>query len=382
MPAAPRILIVTAAFGEGHNSAARNLAVALEASGAVTQVSDPCMLTLPRLTSLVNWGYRQVTTRFPLLWEKIYHSTDRCDFNRQQSLVMRMVQARLAGLIDEFRPDAVVSTYPLYPYFLSRIAEKSGKKLPVFISVTDSIEINATWLRAKCDHWLVTDSVTRESMMVKGIRGSQVIETGFPVHPVFSRLTPLSSGDPCGTFRILYFPTGSLLFVRRHGKALLDASPSVRLTIVLGRNLRMLYSRARELQLAYPGRVRLIGWTRRVPQLLNSHHLVVGKAGGATVHEAIAARCPMLIHHLVPGQEEGNLQLLEAIGGGLLADTPQALSESVTSLLSHDAHQWRLMKDALARHDRNSGALVSCHFILHHLATQSGPALHSAGTAN
>ena len=43
----PRILIVTAAFGEGHNSAARNMGLALDAAGAVTQVSDPCMLGTP-----------------------------------------------------------------------------------------------------------------------------------------------------------------------------------------------------------------------------------------------------------------------------------------------------------------------------------------------
>jgi len=29
-----------------------------------------------------------------------------------------------------------------------------------------------------------------------------------------------------------------------------------------------------------------------MPQLLMSHHLVIGKAGGAMVQEAIAAGCP------------------------------------------------------------------------------------------
>ena len=49
----PRILIVTAAFGEGHNSAARNLALALDAAGACTRVCDPCSLGAPRLTALL-----------------------------------------------------------------------------------------------------------------------------------------------------------------------------------------------------------------------------------------------------------------------------------------------------------------------------------------
>jgi processive 1,2-diacylglycerol beta-glucosyltransferase len=364
MPAAPRILIVTAAFGEGHNSAARNLALALEAAGAVTQVSDPCILGVPRITALVNRGYRYVTTNFPTLWARIYRSTDNCDFSRQRSPVMRWVEGALARLVTDFRPDAVVSTYPLYPYFMTRISEASGVKTPVFIVVTDSIEINAAWLRAACDRWLVTDSSTRETMIRGGLPAEKIIDTGFPVHPDFSKLNPIDPSDLCDPFKILYFPTAQLSFLRRHARALLDASPRVRLTIILGRNVRALYSRAREIQKAYPGRVRLVGWTRRVPRFLNNHHLVIGKAGGATVHEAIAARCPMLVHHLVPGQEEGNLRLLEIIGGGHLAETPEALASSLTDLLADHAAGWRTMKNALARHGRNSGAIAAASFIL------------------
>ena len=360
MSAAPRILIITAAFGEGHNSAARNLGLALEAAGAVVRIGDPCLLGAPKLTDLLNRGYRLATTRFPRLWAWIYQSTDRCDFSRQRSPVIRWAERALAALIGEFQPQAVVSTYPLYPYFMARI----GGKLPVFTTVTDSIEINSAWLRAPSDWWLVTDPATRDAMIRSGLDGEKVIDTGFPVHPVFAKLPPVDPGDDCDPFRVLYFPTSKLPHVRRHASALLDSSPSVRLTIVLGRNARRLYPKAREIKDAYPGRVRLIGWTRRVPQLLGSHHLAVGKAGGATVHEAIAARCPMLIHHLVPGQEEGNLRLLESIGGGALADSPRELSRRLSNLLSNQAAGWRSMKHALARHNRNSGAITAAEFIL------------------
>lgn len=367
MPDPPRILIVTAAFGEGHNSAARNLAVALEAAGARTRVSDPCLLGMPRLTDLLSRGYRLATTRLPKIWAWIYRSTDRCDFSRQHGPVMRLPERALAALIAEFSPVAVVSTYPLYPYFLARIFAAGGENLPVFTVVTDSIEINAAWLRAPTDWWLVTDLMTRDAMRHKGLAAEKIIDTGFPVHPGFSTLVPVSGGDACEPFRVLYFPTAQRSCVLRHGRALLDASPAVRLTIVLGRNFRRLYANARTLKDAHPGRVRLIGWTRQVPQLLTRHHLVVGKAGGATVHEAIAARCPMLIHHLVPGQEEGNLRLLEAIGGGGLAVSPGELTRRVAGLLADHAAAWRAMKTALARHGRNSGAIVAADFILKQL---------------
>ena len=92
-----------------------------------------------------------------------------------------------------------------------------------------------------------------------------------------------------------------------------------------------------------------------------------GKAGGATVHEAIAACCPMLIHHLVPGQEEGNLNLLEIIGGGHLAASPEGLARNVSDLLADHASGWRAMKNALARHGRNAGAISAARFILNEI---------------
>ncbi len=368
MPASPRILIITAAFGEGHNSAARNLSLALDAMGAVTQVSDPCILGIPRLTAVVSSAYRYVITHFPRIWAAIYRSTDKCDFSRSRSPIMGGAENALAALIRDFQPEVIVSTFPLYPYFLPRIFAKTGKKLPVFTVITDSIEINASWLRVITDFWFVTDPSTREGMIRKGLPAEKIIDTGFPVNPSFSKLIPVDPSDSCDPFRILYFPTAKLKLLQSHCRALLDASPAVTLTLVMGKNVRLLYRHAREIQQAYPGRVRLIGWTRKVPQLLNRHHLVVGKAGGATVHEAIAARCPMLIHHLVPGQEEGNLRLLEAIGAGNLAESPEALSAAIHDLLGDHAAGWRSMKNALIRHGRNAGAIAGARFILNEIS--------------
>jgi processive 1,2-diacylglycerol beta-glucosyltransferase len=364
MPARPRILILTAAFGDGHNSAARNLAVALSAAGAETKVFDPCLVGAPRLTKLLAHAYRLVTTHMPKVWLWIYRSAERCDFGDDSPMFLRGIEKAMRAVVEEFRPEVVVSTYPLYPYFLMKMAQENPGFPPVFVVITDSIEINASWLGAPAQGWLVTDAATRDVLIGKGLPAERVFETGFPVHPDFAKLQPVAEDDACDPFRILYFPTSSRVCLRNHACAMLDASPAVTLTLVLGRNVRSLLASAQEIKARYPGRVRLVGWTRRVPKLLNRHHLVVGKAGGATVHETIAARCPMLIHHLVPGQEEGNLRLLELIGGGALACEPEDLRHRVAGLLAHDAAAWREMKNALAKHGKNSGAIVGAKLIL------------------
>lgn len=362
MPA--RILICTAAFGEGHNSAARNLALALEAAGAEARVTDPCMLGAPVSTKWICKAYRIITTRAPRLWYRVYLKTDEVDFTRQRFPLMRKPERKLGELVAEWKPDAVVATYPLYPYFLERLLDGQADPPAIFTVVTDSIEINAAWLKAPTGEWIVSDPYTRAAMIKSGLPAERLIDTGFPVHPDFSRLEPVPADDPCEPFRVLYFTTGRRLQVRRISKAILQTSPRTQITIVLGRNVRHLWRKAKEIRDAFPGRVKLKGWTRKVPALLTSHHLVVGKAGGATVHEAIAARCPMLVHHLVPGQEEGNLRLLETIGAGSLAESPEALRSAVADLLADDAALWRAMKRKLAVHGRNAGAIAAARHIL------------------
>jgi processive 1,2-diacylglycerol beta-glucosyltransferase len=364
VPMAARILIITAAFGEGHNSAARNMALALQELGAEAKVADPCMLGAPVSTKYICMGYRLITTYAPRLWYRVYMRTDGVDFTRQRFPLMRKPERKLGELLDTFQPDAVVCTYPLYPYFLQRLLEGKAKRPLVVTVVTDSIEINAAWLKAPTDAWLVTDPLTADAMVRAGLPAEKVVDTGFPVNPCFSRLDPVAADASVDPFRVLFFATPNLPQLRRISRAVLEASPDTKLTLVLGKNLRLLYHISREISREFPGRVKIIGWTRRVPQLLNRHHLVIGKAGGATVHEAIAARCPMLVHHLVPGQEEGNLRLLEKIGGGMLAASSEAIRAAIADLLADGAGRWRSMKRRLGGHGRNAGAISAANYVL------------------
>ena len=359
-----KILILTAGFGEGHNSAALNLQRALKPR-ATTLCADPCALGAPWVTRQLQNLYRKITTHAPWLWRKIYDSTERQDFSKKRLPFMRKPEKKLRELILEFKPDAILSTYPLYPYFIERIFNQGITRVPVFTVVTDSIAINAAWRKAPTDFWLVTDQHTKDALSQQGLPEHQIIDTGFPVDPHFADLQPVSSEDTLKPLRILYFPTPKKPHVRRVSRELLESTgPDSELTIVLGKHLRKIHRRAKEIEEQYPGRVTIKGWSKKVPELLNSHHLVVGKAGGATVHEALAAECPMLIHHLVPGQEEGNLSLLHHLHGGDLAESEGSLSGHLGEMLADDASLWRNMKRDLAQHSRPSAALRAADFIL------------------
>ena len=58
-------------------------------------------------------------------------------------------------------------------------------------------------------------------------------------------------------------------------------------------------------------RVRVLGFTDKVPELMNISCLVVSKPGGLTTTESLASNLPMIIINPIPGQEEENAAYLE-----------------------------------------------------------------------
>ena len=109
--------------------------------------------------------------------------------------------------------------------------------------------------------------------------------------------------------------------------------PDIQLTVTVGRDERLRV--AVEGVRATAGRdFEIVGWCKELPQLMQSSHLLISKAGGATVQETIAAGCPMIINQIVPGQEEGNAQLIAESGAGAVMTNPADVTAQVQRLFA------------------------------------------------
>jgi processive 1,2-diacylglycerol beta-glucosyltransferase len=72
-----------------------------------------------------------------------------------------------------------------------------------------------------------------------------------------------------------------------------------------------------------------------------THHAVISKAGGATTQESIAAHCPMIVNQVVPGQEEGNCELLRRHGIGARAETPAEVLAQLQRAFADGGAVWQ-----------------------------------------
>jgi UDP-N-acetylglucosamine:LPS N-acetylglucosamine transferase len=358
-----KFLILTASFGEGHNSAARGVrdGLARVAPSAEVDLRDLFAETYGQLNERVRKAYLALINRWPRSWGLVYWWLDqKKDFDKNFA---RFTQLRnhLADVLRRFQPAVVISTFPPYPYLLRQISPDT--RCQNVVVVTDSITVNAIWYRAPGDYFLLPNEKSAAVVRGGGVAPEKIRTFGFPVSPKFADLAPPQCGDRPFTLPsrplVLYMINAGTRRAPETVAGLLRLN--IDLTVTVGRDEKL--RRAIE-RVVGDRKVDIIGWTDQLPSLLGESHLLIGKAGGATVQETIAVGCPMIINHVVSGQEEGNARLIVETGSGVIAHSPAEVVAQVEAAFSGDAKQWRQWATNVAKLSRPRASLEIAEFLL------------------
>lgn len=366
------IFVCSAGFGEGHNSAARGILEALERlkpEGFRMEFLDLSGRVQPRRDEWMRRSYLFLLSRAPAVWAAIYRFVDQTRWLEAVPILHAPLRNALARILAETPPAAVVSTFPFYGYLLDEVARRGGPKgFPRVTVVTDSISINSIWYRYHNDCYLVPNEDTADAMQKLGVPASRLHVTGFPVSPRYADPLPgrPAVNDSQVGHRVLYIVNSQKHAAPALVRRLLQI-PGVNLTVTAGRDATLHAAVEVEGSAAPAGGGRLravLGWTKEIPELLASHHLVISKAGGATVQESIAAGCPMILNQVAPGQEEGNAELVLRNNAGAVAGSPDEVIAAVERAFAADGAVWRQWSEAVARLSRPRAAFDVANFIL------------------
>ncbi len=365
---APRkIFVLTAGYGEGHNTAARNVQKAVESlsqGGVEAQMFDLFDICYGRVNKLTTKAYLAAINRTPALWQRFYKMLDETTLVERTLFTLSKVRALLARMIQEQRPEAIVSTYPVYSFLLESLFPDRAQRTFLHTTVvTDSITINSVWHRARSDYFIVPNAETAKVMLAAGVPEAKLKNLGFPVTPRFSEPGPVRPAPSEEAGR-------KVLFMINFGKweaprllARLLQNPKIDVTVTVGRD-EALRKRVEEVAAQAKRRIEIFGWTDRMPELLMSHHLLISKAGGATVQEATAAKTPMVISQVVPGQEEGNARLLVGNECGRVSESHDEIAATVEEVFAGDAALWHKWNANITRLSRPAAALDIARFVL------------------
>jgi len=364
-PAKRPILILTSAFGEGHNAAARNLAAALRLQDPERDVAvhDLFAEAYGPLYSATQQGYFFLINHLPSLWGAFYKHLHQDKAMPRRVAVYRRAARLLQKTIARMLPSLVVSTYPGYNHLLDHLHTDGDRPFKTVTVVTDSISINSMWYSGHSDFFLLPNEITASVMEDAGVDRKKLRVTGFPVPSVFSTLRgQRMSPGPNNRPKVLFLVNPGQKHAVEILKTLGDL-PEIELVAACGRdeNLRRTLQRTAD-RLSHP--ILIQGWINDLPERLASSHLVVAKAGGATVQECLAAGTPLVMSQVIPGQEEGNAQLLTSSDCGCLATSPRAVSSAVKHAFSHGYMVWKTWEANAWKTGKPEGALDSAREIL------------------
>jgi processive 1,2-diacylglycerol beta-glucosyltransferase len=277
------------------------------------------------------------------------------------------LKRELVRALKEHRPRAVVSVYPVYGHLLAAAAREAGHtSFESLVLVTDSITVNSVWYKCAANQFLVPNEDTATVMRAASVEQERLFVSGFPVSTKYAAQDE-ARPDPGGdvTPRILYMVNGQPGRVVPLVESLLRKG-GVELTVTAGKD-EALKTTLESLAARMGKPLSVLGWVNNMPQLLRRNHLLIGKAGGAAVQEALAAKTPMLITQILPGQEEGNARLLMQNGCGAHCPTQEAILSTVDSLFAKGARNWHQMHRHTCALSRPDAAVTTARWITQRL---------------
>lgn len=358
------VLLLTAAYGEGHNAAARGLQEALEQQpGVEVKLVDILAETYGAMYQQSRARYLHVIEHHPAWWGFTYQALHRTPLIHAVELSLRTARTRLGALLQQWKPRVVVSTYPLYGYFLQKLYPPgTPRPFRFYTVVTDSLTINSVWHRTAVEAFLVPNEETAAVMRAQKVPETKLQVIGFPVPPCFAQERPERPAPVEGWGRVLYMVNAGRTEALTMAEHLVQL-PGAELTIAVGRDEALRTSL--EAMLRRVGRTaQVLGWVTNMPELVMSHHILIGKAGGAAVQEAIAALTPMVITKVIPGQEEGNARLLLQHGCAAVCTTPAAVAQEVGRLLADDGAAWHQAVACMSTISRPGSALRMAEYLV------------------
>jgi hypothetical protein len=240
-------------------------------------------------------------------------------------------------LIKAHNPDLIVSTYPGVTAVLGELRRTGRLKVPVYSSITDLAGMQF-WAHPGVDLHFVTHPETIEE--VESIAGPGSVRWAKP--PTSPSFLAARSRDDAR--RALGLPTNDTKVIAVSGGGwgvgdLLGATraalqvPDALVLCLCGRNDKL---RARVTkELGTEPRLRIMGFTDRMGDVLAASDALVHSSAGLTVLEAIIRGCPVISYGFGYGHVRVSNQALERFGLAQVAPKVQDIGPALGRALEH-----------------------------------------------
>ncbi|MCK4601090.1 MAG: hypothetical protein KAU28_01405 [Phycisphaerae bacterium] len=341
----PRVLVISATVGAGHNAVAKAL---VDSQAAMApEIDVECIDSL----DFVPWLFRKYYAGgFALamsLFGRLYglgfrltnrpHRAGRSGLERLRLWVERLMLRRLKRYLEAHRVDLIVNTHFLPAPLIGRLIRDGRLTSPQVLVVTD-IEVHRWWYEQNVAHWFAPAACSAETLRRWGIDRERITVSGIATHPKWAE--PLGRSEIMRRWHLpadkkIVLLSGGTEFtcgpVVRIARRLVAACGGACVVVLAGRNKKLLAKLSKLPEAG--GRLIPIGFTDRLHELAEVCSLMVTKAGGVMTAECLAKAVPMVLLKPVPGQESGNAEYFARQGAAVITRKTHQVAAEVSRLL-------------------------------------------------
>jgi processive 1,2-diacylglycerol beta-glucosyltransferase len=265
----------------------------------------------------------------------------------------------LIELMRSYQPHITVCTH-FMPAGIVAQQIAAGRLDTQLSIVTTDFDFHSMWLSTHFHRYFVALEETRAHLCALGLPPGRITVSGVPVDPAFEQ--PIDRDAVMARYKLR--PDLPTLLVsagavgggpaRAIVAQLLQLTQEAQAVVVCGKNDRLRRELVR-LTEAHAERFRILGFTDEMPSLMRAATLFIGKPGGLTASECMAAGLPMAIVAPIPGQEERNSDHLLEQGAAIRCNQLTTVAFKLGRLLG-DPGRLEAMRESARRLGRPGAA--------------------------
>lgn len=325
-----RVLVLTAPVAEGHVAAARTLSedIRRQHEDAEVIVCD----VLPALRRPVRWflhdAYRWQLQAAPWLFGSLFvvlHRSRVARFVGRGALSLAASKA-LLRLVRDTRPDVVVSTWPPATTVLGCLRLRGKVRVPVCATITDFAGLEL-WADKGADlHLVMHESLVSDVERVAGAGSARLVSplVSRAFHARRSATDARSALGLPGKGTIVVVSGGGWAVGDLRGAALTALEIEDTFVVCLSGRDPEAHALLEDTFRDEP-RVRVLGFTNEMSELLAAADVLVHSTGGVTCLEALARGCPIVAYGAPAGHAPLLAQQMSALGLAAYARSPAEL---------------------------------------------------------
>ena len=337
-----KVAILYADTGGGHRSAAQAIAQGI-------QLAYPDLYDVTFVNNFRDWPfpfcyaediYPPMVNHARLVYQAAFRASNHQSVTTMVRRLYEPLSEKLAAeMLLQFPADLYISVHPLYNQVLPTAILQSGSRAKYVSVVTDLVSGHSQWFNGHVHRYIVPTHVAFDQAVQYGIPGDRIRIAGQPVWPDFQKRLRLGGQtreslglDPDIPVALLVGGGDGMGRLQSLAKTIATSKLRMQLIVVCGRNLQALQV-LDSVKPKIPA-LRVFGFVNNIPELMGASDFLITKAGPGTICEGFIAGLPIILYDAIPGQEEGNVTLVETHGAGFYCKTTSSVLRQLSNWLN------------------------------------------------